>query len=1197
MSTDTTRSRQSLYQSPSGNDSLGDLSYMIVDHPPPLPTNPSMRRNGHKPKKSIDTLASALTNPNEQEPSPITKSRSSHDLPPVPSRTLVQTQAQPKLSSRPSQSRTTSRDSVAQVGRTPGPTGLSSYHPPRTPPKNANQTFRVVNDDLLTQSPPPAYQLDGPSPVSVMEKPPLSSPQSQQPQQQTPQPQLRKTSVTQQRQAEDPRTSVISTSTVTQNSCPTDQSADQQDTSEVSDVDLGSGEVDEDDEEPTSLPSLELSTSSLSMSPATPAKKKKRYSLAPPRLSLGQDAFADISSWGDGLFDTLSTPPTTTDASTSSELVKKSAPVLGGAGDEKRKLETSLSAGIAGSNFTSTLLAVEERGEEKGEKKESGGPHGLTPPSGSLIFPPLATTRSLPTQKPHQLPQLPFPQSQALAQSQLQRSPTPPPETDPVIPSPQPPTLSTPTSSSSSISMSSSNSQPKTRALPSTTTTKVTDRLTPSPTPPPARGRAGPEPPKSADSSLSKTTPTNPFSKPRPEPSRERSISGVSAAHRPLPPQKPLPTLSLMSPIPLPNPPSHVELKSKISTVIPKTTAKRDKEGEKVGKLGGLGKQQEVVEKEEKAKVEEERWPMTTAETIELMASINHDNDGLDFGGKRKDQDDSVSSDLSKETSSVSLDPRHSYDSRDSHLSVDSARFDPKRLSSTSAGSRGSTRSSSGGGLKLIIDGSDNHNDNRDSSISTSTITNATIVSGPVEVAMRVRADLVASPATPNARTELDLFDSVGLPSPAAPGAPSPVELLPAAGSRETTPKQTTSPAPDVDVVADEERSRVGFGGGRSPSPDSSTHSHSSSSATTLSSTGLSSLSSANRAAGFTRPVIKQLSGWEGEEEARKVVASSSSSPSTSPCKSTFDDESDEDGEDDDDEIEVGDEIEEAVITRISPPPGSRKGSASGLMDEVTGYRRPSLVTPPISSSSLMAHEPLSTSTSVPQVLGPVNGMPHSAGSGGSSPAQRYPSWISSVLSKVGLETFVDEKVETRDYFDELTEVAEGESGFVYQAKVLRTVPGSELTKRELQPGGVVAIKVVPILPSGSSKLEDLGREVEVMKRVFVGDRSAASSPFSSASGCPAGVANVLIMEGMYVDLQEDALWIRMELMERSLADVVALVEEGHLERIDEKVAARFASDVSLLIFIVFSFGGRIDRSFLDCPSSELPPRLGNRPS
>ncbi|KAF9784794.1 kinase-like protein [Thelephora terrestris] len=189
-------------------------------------------------------------------------------------------------------------------------------------------------------------------------------------------------------------------------------------------------------------------------------------------------------------------------------------------------------------------------------------------------------------------------------------------------------------------------------------------------------------------------------------------------------------------------------------------------------------------------------------------------------------------------------------------------------------------------------------------------------------------------------------------------------------------------------------------------------------------------------------------------------------------------------------------------------------------------------------------------------MLSPLNGAPHSAGSGGSSPGQRYPGWVSGVLSKVGLETFVDEKVDPRDYFQGLTEVAEGESGFVYQAKLVRTVPGSKLTKRGPQPGGLVAIKAVPIPPSGSSKLEDLKREVEAMKKVY-----------------RAGMGHVLIMEALYVDLQEDSLWIRMELMERSLADVVALVEEGHMERLDEKVVARFASDMVQALSYLHSLG------------------------
>ena len=630
--------------------------------------------------------------------------------------------------------------------------------------------------------------------------------------------------------------------------------------------------------------------------------------------------------------------------------------------------------------------------------------------------------------------------------------------------------------------------------------------------------------------------------------------------HRPLPPQKPLPTLSLMSTVPLPNPPSHVELKSKISTVSLKAAAKRDrerekeKEGEKVGKVVDVAKKEkEVAKKEGKVKEKEadepERWPMTAEERIALMASINHDNDGLDFGGKREKPDTLVSADLDN-TSTVSSDPH-----RDPHLSVDATQFDPNRLSGASAGSRGSTRSSNDGGLKLIINRGDYHNDNRDSNVSTSTITNATIVSGPVEVVTRVRADLIISP------------------SPVSLGSP------PFSGSSETTPKQNFPSVSNVDGATDDEKSRFGFGG-RSPSPDSSTQSHSSSSGTTLSSTGPSSLSSANKTAGFAQPVIKQHSGWEGEEGARRVVASSSSSPLPSPYKSGFEDESDEEGEDDED-IEIGDEEEDAVITRVSPPPGSGGGSTASLVDDVTGHRRPSLIIPSHPSYSSMARDPLTAPSSTKQMLSSLNA-PHSAGSGGSSPGQRYPGWVSEVLTKAGLEVFVDEKVEPREFFEGLAEVAEGESGFVYQAKVVRTVPGSKLTKRCPQPGGVIAIKAVPILPSGSSKLDDLRREVEVMKRVFEDDRSTGS-PFAPASGSTAGAAHVLIMEAMYVDLQEDALWIRMELMERSLADVVALVEGGHLERIDEKVVARFASDVSARSLTFAAVFGRLIVFFVLC--------------
>ena len=49
-------------------------------------------------------------------------------------------------------------------------------------------------------------------------------------------------------------------------------------------------------------------------------------------------------------------------------------------------------------------------------------------------------------------------------------------------------------------------------------------------------------------------------------------------------------------------------------------------------------------------------------------------------------------------------------------------------------------------------------------------------------------------------------------------------------------------------------------------------------------------------------------------------------------------------------------------------------------------------------------------------------------------------------------------------------------------------------------------------------------------------------------------------MGALYVDLIEDSLWIEMEFIERSLADVLALVEEGLVS--EEKAIARFTGDV-----------------------------------
>lgn len=155
------------------------------------------------------------------------------------------------------------------------------------------------------------------------------------------------------------------------------------------------------------------------------------------------------------------------------------------------------------------------------------------------------------------------------------------------------------------------------------------------------------------------------------------------------------------------------------------------------------------------------------------------------------------------------------------------------------------------------------------------------------------------------------------------------------------------------------------------------------------------------------------------------------------------------------------------------------------------------------------------------------------------SPAPpRYPGWVSEVVAP--LSEFIDEAKDPRLLFGDLREIGEGESGSVYAAKVLKTKKQSR-EYADTTDAHYVAIKNVPLVPKGSPKLVNLQRELRLTRGVRH--------------------QNVLNMEELFVDIVEDALWIKMELMERSLADMLLLVEEGIV--LEEKPIASFASDVS----------------------------------
>jgi hypothetical protein len=219
--------------------------------------------------------------------------------------------------------------------------------------------------------------------------------------------------------------------------------------------------------------------------------------------------------------------------------------------------------------------------------------------------------------------------------------------------------------------------------------------------------------------------------------------------------------------------------------------------------------------------------------------------------------------------------------------------------------------------------------------------------------------------------------------------------------------------------------------------------------------------------------------------------------------------EEDEDEEEDDEE----DDEEAAPTTRTNRP----RIVVSGLGAPSPG---PSSAVPPQSTTSVSS----------------------SRSPGGVSPGEpQFQGWVFDVLAP--LKDFIDATTNPHERYADLQEIAEGESGSVFSARL--TPAGAALRTKDASPSAhaaVVALKVIPVAPAGSPKIAQLQRELALLRGV--------RHP------------HLLTLDALWVDRAEDALWIRMELMETSLADVIALADEGI--ELGEPAIARFAADVSV---------------------------------
>ncbi|KAG8760547.1 hypothetical protein FRC14_002788 [Serendipita sp. 396] len=159
-----------------------------------------------------------------------------------------------------------------------------------------------------------------------------------------------------------------------------------------------------------------------------------------------------------------------------------------------------------------------------------------------------------------------------------------------------------------------------------------------------------------------------------------------------------------------------------------------------------------------------------------------------------------------------------------------------------------------------------------------------------------------------------------------------------------------------------------------------------------------------------------------------------------------------------------------------------------------------------------------------------------------------------------------------RKIFTNLEQIAEGESGDIFAANTSDPVSLSVLPTADSEGEGtlhIVAIKCVRVEDTNSSKVASLKKEAAIFSTIGSHQSILAYSGMWIADTLSSADGSGAHAQGQPSPLQE--LWIQMELMERSLADLIALFEEGL--KLEERHVARFALDIVLgLTFLAERF-------------------------
>ncbi|KAH8822116.1 kinase-like domain-containing protein [Flagelloscypha sp. PMI_526] len=252
------------------------------------------------------------------------------------------------------------------------------------------------------------------------------------------------------------------------------------------------------------------------------------------------------------------------------------------------------------------------------------------------------------------------------------------------------------------------------------------------------------------------------------------------------------------------------------------------------------------------------------------------------------------------------------------------------------------------------------------------------------------------------------------------------------------------------------------------------------------------------------------------------------------------------------------------TVPHIPIPPLSHEPSPLGVA--------PIYAPSPLSSPGT-PHSFGTTSSALPTPIAPLGGTP----------------FLGRLLSP--LEEWIERDVDAKEYYTEVTEIAEGESGFVCSA-VLNPELAASLPLDDDFPTGertVGHMGKVGLLTKLSvmNKAVDVDYLVRGQQRVLAIKAVTLPPPSSQqASGGMLAIetptdrklkalsheltllrdlshANILLIDSLYLVPPTglaSQLWIRMELMDRSLADVIGLIPFGLM--VLERMIARLAGDL-----------------------------------